>query len=273
MYFETDQSLTAAPDSLMEQVYPSADSMAEQLQGFIHASGPPDLNPVLRNTPAGPEEWTTLVLLLGFVLLVLSRRLFPRLFAQSIQASLANNHLNQMLRENNPANHFIGILFFTSYSLLFALFLYVMLPAPGGMHTYAGSAPAMHTYATIVIMILLMLIFKLWVTRILARLFRTVELATYFTAHHFSFFLIGSFLFLILLLLNLYNPEDILLIISLLIAGLFLVYRFIRSFIVTLPLAQFGFLYLFLYLCALEIVPLMLLVKIVLQWGNGSVTI
>lgn len=270
MNIEANQNLTAFTDSLMEQAYASADSMAENIQGFVYTTGNAELNPVLRNTPAGPEEWAILVLLLGFALLVLSRRLFPRLFIQSMQAALANNHLNQMLRENNPANHFIGILFFTSYSLLFALFLFIMLPAFGNMQTNADSTQAAHIYAAIVIMVILMLAFKLVLTRVLARLFRTGELAMYFTAHHFSFFLIGSFLFLILLLINLYNPDDILLIISLLITGLFMGYRFIRSFMATLPLAQFGFIYLFMYLCALEIVPLMLLVKIVLQLGNGS---
>ncbi len=260
----------AAGDSLMVQAYPSSDSLAEQLQGFVNKAGSTDLSPVMRNVPAGPEEWAIVVLLLAFSLLVLSRHMFPRLFSQSIQASGANNHLNQMLRENNPSKHFIGTLFFISYSMLFALFLYIQLPTFSDQQTTTGNG--LPTYATIFMMVIVMLLFKLATINLLSWLFRTSEIALYFKAHHFVFFLIGAVLFLILILLNLYNPGVKLVIFSLLAAGLFMVYRFIRSFMATLPLAKFSFMYLFLYLCALEIVPLMLLVKVVLQLGNGSIT-
>jgi hypothetical protein len=58
---------------------------------------------------------------------------------------------------------------------------------------------------------------------------------------------------------------------SIILVLVLLLFRFYRSFIVGLSNRRFSILYLFLYLCALEIVPFLLLIKLVLLFVSGEV--
>jgi hypothetical protein len=73
-----------------------------------------------------------------------------------------------------------------------------------------------------------------------------------------------------MLLVMIYNPSIYIVFFSFGIIFILLIFKIIRSFVSGLIQPPFSILYLFLYLCALEIMPLIVLTKIFFMLSNGE---
>lgn len=210
-------------------------------------------------------DWFFPLIILILATFAWIRVYYNRFFVQMIQAFLNNNLANQIVRDENifiqRASVYLSILF----NLIGALLLYLV-----SVHyewSLGGIGTGFNRFVLFLILITAAYAIKFLIIKICGWLFEQErEMATYI----FQIFLINNVLGIILLpfiCLLAYN-ESIssawLIVLPLVFAALAFCWRIFRGLQIGIG-ASSSPLYLFLYLCTLEIAPLMVLLRIVVQ--------
>jgi hypothetical protein len=106
---------------------------------------------------------------------------------------------------------------------------------------------------------------KVALVQLLGAIFKTRETTGNYLLNLLIFALLSGPVLLIALVFIIYLKLVILLYICLFIFALLLVFRFMRGFFIGMALTKFSYLFLFVYLCSLEILPFLVLIKILLN--------
>lgn len=217
--------------------------------------------------PAGSPDWLLGVFSLCLVLLVIARMAFQRRFDQILNAFIRPRHLSFLVREGNLMKDRITppllILHLVSYGLLF----YLMVALQTGTAGQRWPEPRLFFFLLAAYAAFYFL--RMIVIQLLSVLFATRE-----TTHAY---LINSMvmdevtgIFLLPLSLALMvsrtSAAERWFAVCLGLIMLFLAYRLIRNFMVGLSNVKFSSIYLFLYLCTVEILPLLVIGKLINDW-------
>lgn len=235
---------------------------------FIHTGKEIQLRPLVRVTESGPAEWSGFLFLGILILVVILKRLATRKYNQLLFCLSGNTRLSLMLREWNPMKNFISFIVLFIYLTAFSL---LIQNSVGFMSSYSDSSSSeMILFFQIFGGLSLLFLLKLFVIRFLSYLFKTSEETSRYLTNHIGFFAAGGLILLPMLLVMIYNPSIYIIFFSFGIIFILLIIKIIRSFASGLIQPPFSILYLFLYLCALEIMPLIVLTKIFLMLSNGE---
>ena len=209
--------------------------------------------------------------ILGFMLLliVLNRQLYPRQFRQILSVSGGVAHTNQLLREWSPTRSFLCNSFTLGYIMMMALFVQkscVILSRDIVLY----NTPRMYGItcgfvAGWVLLRYLILHFVNW-------LFAGRDTIDRQMTVQFSMSILTLIAMIPMMLLVLYNPTPIFVWVGVGLLGISTLFRFIVEMIETRVSTKTPLFYIFLYLCALEIAPFVILIVVgVRYFGQGSV--
>lgn len=264
--------------SAYESIYPMPDSTLFRFEAFLTTAADSSANadaitrtfitekssvkitPKIRKDNSKVDNISLLILSLVLILIVLSKHLFPRRFQQLWQAMGGETKLNLMLREWNPSLSMPGIIFFFTYILLLAKFLQII-----ARHFIAAEnmvSPGLF-YWQILAITTIVISLRLAIKKFVAQLFKAHEINTRYNANEFSFYLIASLILFVGLLAMIFQQGTVSFYISTVTFIIILFYSLLRGLLIGLSTGRFSVSYLFLYLCALEIVPFLLLLKTV----------
>ena len=110
--------------------------------------------------------------------------------------------------------------------------------------------------------IVIWLLFRLFLIRLLGWTFRNFEVTSQYLMSSMAYhFMIGIAL-LPFLVINAYTHSDVILYISLGLAAILFLLKLIRGIVIGLGDTKFSIFYLFFYLCTVEILPVLAIVKI-----------
>ncbi|KAF0131372.1 MAG: hypothetical protein FD155_1036 [Bacteroidetes bacterium] len=210
----------------------------------------------------------SLLPLVMFASIVLTKAIYPRRFFQMISASFSNNAQWQLLREWYPINNGLTYLYTFLYFIGFALLIQSIAEQTGGGLFITGN-----NYLDLLILfggVSFIISGKYITIMTLAVIFNSRESGERYLTNQITFTLISVLLMIPIILVLNFQTNEWSLIGSVVLLGLAQLARIIRSMRVGLTEKAFGLLYLFLYLCALEIVPLLVLVKVFLLITNGE---
>ena len=220
------------------------------------------------NTPQLKEnvyqDWFFPLFLLVLAIYTWLRIFYSKYFNQLLQALLNTNLTNQIVRDENILVQRASILFALTFNIIASLFLYLLSLEVGW--NLGGIGTGFNRFAFFIIIVSATYTFKFLIFKIIGWLFDLDrEMATYI----FNIFLINNVLGLVLVpivALMAYNPiieTHFLTVLSLCLVGIAFLYRLMRGILSGLSVSGFSPLYLFLYLCTLEIAPLLVLIRIV----------
>ena len=215
------------------------------------------------------QGWDLAILGLMLLLIVLNKQLYPRQFRQILVIPGGLTHTNQLLREWNPMGSFLCVSFTVGYIILMSLFVQkscVVLSRDimqyNNFHVFGVFCAAVAGW---VLLRYLTLHFVNW-------LFETKDVVDRQMTVQFSLSIIAMLVMIPLLLLLLYNPTSLFVWIGIVVLGVMAVLRFIIEIIETRVFTKIPVFYIFLYLCALEIVPLVTVVTAALRYfSHGTV--
>jgi hypothetical protein len=203
-------------------------------------------------------DWITAIFFAGLIILAWIQSSYPKRFLQIFKAMLQSHHINQLEREGNlfreRINLGLGFIYFTISSVfIFQLFdRFIVLPT--------GLSNILFT-AIIFGCLLLYQLLKSTIIYTTGIIFETREYARQYQLNTLIFNnIIGVTLFPIAIVALYWNSTAYLIIGSVLVLLLAL-YRLIRNFLTGMGNKGYNLFYLFLYLCTLEILPLVLLYK------------
>ncbi|MCD8742379.1 DUF4271 domain-containing protein [Mucilaginibacter roseus] len=142
----------------------------------------------------------------------------------------------------------------------FGLFLYQLSVYYQVYYELAGMA----LYLSISIAVLLLFAFKILLLKFIGWVFVIKEIVErYITILCLTYFTVAILFLPVVVCLTLINPQltQIVLLIALVMAGIILIWLYLRNSVIIISSFKFPKFYLFIYLCALEICPVLILIK------------
>jgi len=219
---------------------------------------------------ARPDNgWILPVLMFCFALFAAIQVFYRKRFIQIIRASYSNQQLNLLIREGTPSGEWItrGLGFITLITT--SLFLYQINDQILHLEPPAN-ATNIQFYLIILAIYSIFLIFKFLLIQISSIIFLTRQVTIKYFLNSLIFNIIIGILLLPILLLTTYSGSPILIKMAIGLVGSILIYKLFKSIIVGLSNTKFSIVYLFLYLCTVEILPVLLLIKFVMNYYHIS---
>lgn len=217
------------------------------------------LNEVLR--PQLVPNWLLVWSLIILVAYIIIRLFYPKYWARFRQSLIYSMEAERLLKEKNINLLQFGFLLNTLSSLSIALFLYIALPQIGVR--WPGSGPGDLVVFSIGFLILTGL--RYFLLDILGRLLKSNALASrinHVSLLHLKFF--GFYMIFFALMLSFF-PDQIkifALVGGFLVIGIMLFLNYLRGMEILLQ-ERISILYGILYLCTLEIAPILVIVNVV----------
>ncbi|MBK7212554.1 MAG: DUF4271 domain-containing protein [Bacteroidales bacterium] len=223
----------------------------------------------LQATSGGPKlrklestDWITGVVILCLLFLAWIQTNHSKRLRQIFRSVALPYYVNQLEREGNLYNERItlglGFINLTSVSFLIYLFIQWISGVPSFLQNY-------QLYLIIISSLTAYIFLKAFIIQTTGVIFKTPELTHAYRLNALIFnHTTGLFIFPVLLLALYWQPLPFLWI----AAGIYiilLIYRFMRGITIGLSNTKFSVFYLILYLCTLEILPVILIVNFVRQ--------
>jgi hypothetical protein len=208
-------------------------------------------------------DWVLAILVLCFILISWVQVFYHKRIHQIFRAPFSKRFINQLTRDGNLFTERIAIALGIVYILTFSLFLYEYNELITGFNFPGVSGVTF--YSLICVITIGMLSAKVALVQLLGAIFKTRETTGNYLLNLLIFALLSGPFLLIALVFIVYLKSVILLQICLLLFSLLMVFRFLRGFFIGMALTKFSYLFLFVYLCSLEILPFLVLIKILLN--------
>ncbi len=206
------------------------------------------------------NDWILPVLMICFAIIAWIRVSYRSRFTQLVQAFYSKQSMNLLIREGGGAydliNLSLGFIFICSVALL----LFQFLESRSG----PAASGSLHFLLFLVLAgsIVLWLVFRLFLVRLLGWTFRTFEITSQYLMSSMTYhFMIGIILLPFLVIIA-YTHSDLILYISLGITGILFLLKLFRGIVIGLSDTKFSIFYLFFYLCTVEILPILTIIKI-----------
>lgn len=204
-------------------------------------------------------DWILFVFLFGFILLAWLNMFHFQRFRQVLASPFSRRFMNQLQREGDLFSERIALVLAITYLLMFPLLIYELIFSFGKIEL---PLDGFKLYLAIVACVGGYWLLKIIVIKFLGSVFKTSQTTSAYLLNSLVINFLGALALLPVLIFMVYLKSQIMLDIALVIFGLFFLFRFIRGFLVGISLTRFSYLYLFVYLCTLEILPLVVLAKI-----------
>ena len=228
------------------------------------------ISPMVRVTHEVLDGWNLIVLAAVLLLVVINKQLYPRQFRQLLSVPGGVAHTNQLLREWTPTRSFIGFSFLISYILVIALFVQKTCVI---FSRDVLAYNSFNIFSIVSACVAGWIIVRHLILALMGWLFRQKELVTRQITVELSSSTLCFFVITPIMLLVLYMPYTIFVWIGIGILFAIALMKLFLEFIETRVFSKMPSLYIFLYFCTLEIVPLTLLLVAGLRYFTHNTVI
>jgi len=212
-----------------------------------------------RPVPKG-ELWVLSFLLLLLLLFAVLRISFHKQLGDIMQAFYSNRVLNNLYKEDNLFTSWPFLFLFIQFGFTLGMFLYLI----SQFYQISYGAGGLQYFVTISVAIILLYALKIFILRGIGHLFNIQKpIHEYITVLYLSYFNI-SLIFIPLVVAFALAPLRYglyFIAIATVLLILIFVFQFIRAGYLILSNNRFSKVYLFLYFCALEICPILIVIK------------
>lgn len=226
---------------------------------FPYKTKPVTISPRIRNEVT--YDWLTGLFILCLIILVWVRYEGEKRISQLFRAVFARHNLNQLLRDGAVVTERITPALMFIY-LISASTLIITYLRPYKL-TFPGGGTPFLLFSIIAGGLFILWLLKLVVIRVSGKVFRTRSESEEYLVTNLIYNIASGLLAFPFVFAGYYADNQISIYIA---TGIFLIgitLRFVRSIFVGLSAQTFPVIYLFLYLCTLEILPLLVLYKLI----------
>ena len=211
-----------------------------------------------------PEYWPISILIIGLVLVILLRVKSPKKFFMLLQSFFFYSAAKQLIREDYRLNKGSSLVLILLFVLNFPFFL---VKATGVYSFFPHSFNTFFVYLIFLVILILLYTTKVFFLKMTEFLTQNKSIGDEYI--HYTFLSIkamGLFLYPVLVFMEYSNVQPVLLIIlGLLTCMGFYAIRILRGILVLFNSGKVSIFHLFLYLCTLELIPLIVLIKILMS--------
>lgn len=214
------------------------------------------------------NTWILGVFLLCFVIFTYIYTVYYNKLKQVFNSVISFRNLNLLVREGNIFKEIISILLFLIYIFTISLLIYLTLSF------YLKFSPAISEgyifYFKIVSFIIVFTILKMTIMRFVGILFKHVEINNLYILNFFLLDVVTGIILFPLLIFVVYVESLNVLCLCFIIIIIKYIIRLVRGFFIARFSIKFSQFYLFLYLCILEILPMVVLLKILVDYYQAN---
>lgn len=206
------------------------------------------------------DQWVIVIITALLVYMSLLNRIMSKDIKNVLQSFYNNRILSQVSKEENLLNSWTFVGLFLLFGLTFGLFLYQLTAYFEIYYRISG----IQLFLSFALLIIVLFALKLFVLRFLGFVFNVNRLVgEYISILYLTYFNI-TFVFLPVslcfsLLAAAYIPY--MLVVALVLVVVIFIWQYLRSSVNIISSFRFHKFYLFTYLCALEICPILILIK------------
>jgi hypothetical protein len=217
-------------------------------------------------------DWIFGLLIFCFLLQAWVQFLYRKRFRQLLLAPFSKRFLNQLSREGNLFNERLALALGMVYIICMSLLVFEINSLMLG-----GQVPPMLNPFTFFLLIMVAII-AFWMLKISGILFAGMVFRTDATTNMYLLNVLVAnittgLILLPVLVMVIYLKSVLFLYVSLSILALSLLFLFFRGFFIGLSLTKFSYVFLFVYLCTLEILPLIIMTKFSLMFYNSMLSV
>lgn len=222
----------------------------------------------IREARPYPPDWILGILIFCVILLTWARVFYYKRMQQLFLAPFSQRFLNQLSREGNLFSERMSLAMGIVFVLVTSLLLYEVNQQILGLTFHNISQSIL--FGAIVMAVIIFQSVKAALIHLLGVIFKTRETTYFYLLNMLIFDMFSGPVLLVGLILVLYLKSIIILYIILIIISVLLVFRFVRGFFIGISLRKFSYLFLFVYLCSLEILPLLVIIKLLFIQANSA---
>lgn len=204
-------------------------------------------------------DWMSAILILCTILLIVARKLNYKKFNQIFQSFFSIRFFNHTIREGNILKERISTTFFIIYTLSFSLFIIHINRLL--IKSSLLEKSSFYEYCQVFLVINVLFFLKIIILKIIGNIFQTKEITSNYILNSFLSKAVWGLVLIPVLIISIYFNELFVVYIGLGLLSVLLVNRGVRGIIIGADNRKFSILYYFLYLCTLEILPVVLLIK------------
>ncbi len=206
-------------------------------------------------------DWAFWLFFACFLSLALARFLFADRIQQFLKAIFIYRVFSQVEREGYVFREVPVLLLLFNYSVVFALMVFLSIQQSNQSLLDNGWHPGLNTLA-IFCVIMLLFFFKSLLVGFLSWVFNTRQASQLYMKNTLLFNKFTGLLLFPLIAFSLFLPSEGSLLVAWGIWSLMHLFRIFRGAIIAHASARFSVYYLILYLCGVELAPLLLIVKV-----------
>jgi hypothetical protein len=218
----------------------------------------------MENLPLEQYDYPTILLALSFVSYVWIRFRFSKRLSELGSAFVSNRFISQILREENPFLNVSSVVLYLNYILNAALFVSLLFQVKVLEHTLFEGLSGFLFVVLLLFLFDMVKLFSYWGS---AFVFQTEGQTSQYVLYLMSSRQAAGLLLFLLNLLLAYSPlnDFFLAFFALGLVLILSIHRMLRSVPISQNLAGFNIMHFILYICALEISPILLGGKIFLN--------
>jgi hypothetical protein len=206
------------------------------------------------------DKWVVVIIVSLLVYMALLNRAMSKDIKNVLQSFYNNRILSQVSKEENLLNSWTFLGLFVLFGFTFGLFLYQLTAYYEVFYSISG----IQLFGSFALLIIVLFAVKLLILRFLGFVFKVNRLVgEYISILYLTYFNI-TFVFLpVSLCFSLLAAQYIpyILVLALVLVVVIFVWQYLRSSVNIISNFRFHKFYLFIYLCALEICPILILIK------------
>ena len=206
------------------------------------------------------KAWLFWIIVLAFFLIALSRFYFRSRMQQFFRAAFANRHFSLMEKDGSFFNETVTYLLFLNFILVVSLLFFQTLNYTEAFSAIGEPKPQL-VFGIIFLLLLLFYPLKALFTGFLAWVFKTSRTNAVYLKNIFLFNQLTGLAVLPIVAYNIYNPTATGIILGWALVVAANLVKVIRGTFMGYNEAGFSVYYLILYLCAVEIAPLLVIIK------------
>ncbi|RYY34165.1 MAG: DUF4271 domain-containing protein [Sphingobacteriaceae bacterium] len=218
-----------------------------------------------KNLGTGIERRTRNGWIIGVVVLILLYAGFLRLaLAKDIDKVLQSVFNRQLVSQNDDGNSVLSTWSFLGLLILFGLVFGVFFYQLAAYYQVYYPLSGVNLLMALAVSVVLLLVLKLFMLKFIGFVFQISEVTNrYIAILSLTYFALTFIALPVTVCLSLINIEltPLILLMALVLSGVILVWLYLRNSIIIISNFRFSKFYLFLYLCALEICPILILIK------------
>ncbi len=247
---------------LLKKEFPLKESK-DSLSRFFTETGKVEIVETKRLKNENVPLWMHLSFSFWFVIIIFARQSYTFRLRQIFSATFKPKQVKLLQREGNLLKQSFPILLLLLFAFVISSFVFLIINQQNSNSFYFSLGEGfILLYGFVVLFHLL----KFVLIKFLGILFETQLLSKLYLLDHFLFYISEGIVLFPVLILFVYSGLHIFLYLAVILLVVLWLFRLKRAFVLGLGCTNYSSHYLFLYLCTLEVMPIILIYKLSFQF-------